>query len=68
MLFENIPVSAVLYARVSSDDQRERQTIRGQIEFAKKYCDLHNIKLEHIYEDDGVTENFGRKPTVSTVG
>lgn len=45
----------VLYARVSSDDQRDRQTIQAQIVFAKKYCDLHQIRLDHIYKDDGIT-------------
>jgi len=28
----NLPQRAALYARVSTDDQRERQTIQGQVE------------------------------------
>ncbi len=43
------------YARVSSDDQAERGTIQNQIEFATKYCDLHQLGPIEWYKDDGVT-------------
>ena len=46
---------AAIYCRVSTDDQAERGTIESQIEFAEKYCDLHNIRLVKIYKDDGIT-------------
>lgn len=32
-----------VYARVSSDDQAERGTIENQLEFARKYADLHQL-------------------------
>lgn len=51
----NTVSEAVLYARVSSDDQQERETIESQIEYAEKYCDLHQITLTDIYKDDGVS-------------
>lgn len=44
-----------VYARVSSEDQAERGTIENQIEFATKYCDLHQLEIVEWYKDDGVT-------------
>ena len=43
-----------LYARVSSEDQRERQTIRSQIEYAEKRAALDGWTLTQ-YLDDGVS-------------
>ncbi len=45
----------VLYPRVSTEDQSDRGTIETQIQFGKKYCDLHEIPLQEIYKDDGVS-------------
>ena len=44
-----------IYARVSSEDQQERGTIENQIEFATKYCDLHQLHIVRIYKDDGIS-------------
>lgn len=44
-----------IYCRVSSEDQAERGTIESQIEFAAKYCDLHQLEIVDWYKDDGVT-------------
>jgi site-specific DNA recombinase len=46
---------AAVYARVSSEDQQERRTIETQLEFARKYCDLHQIDVVEWYQDDGVS-------------
>lgn len=46
---------AVLYARVSSEDQMERGTIDMQVDFGQKYCDLHQIQITDMYKDDGIT-------------
>ncbi|MCM3699254.1 recombinase family protein [Paenibacillus macerans] len=46
---------AVLYARVSSEDQQERETIETQIEYGNKYSDLYNINIKDYYKDDGVS-------------
>jgi site-specific DNA recombinase len=47
--------SVALYARVSTEDQAERQTIKGQIDFLRKYCDLHQIAIAGEYVDDGIS-------------
>ncbi|MDO7787230.1 recombinase family protein [Desulforamulus aquiferis] len=44
-----------IYPRVSSEEQQERGTIKNQIEFALKYCDLHQLNIAEWYKDDGVT-------------
>ena len=48
---ENIAI----YVRVSTDEQADRGTIENQIEFATKYCDLHNLPISFCYRDDGIT-------------
>ncbi|WP_422392900.1 recombinase family protein [Neomoorella thermoacetica] len=48
-------IHPAVYARVSSEDQAERGTIENQIEFATKYCDLHQLEIVKWYKDDGVT-------------
>src|SRR5579862_8530841 len=42
-----------VYVRVSTEEQRERQSIETQREFAGKFCDLHSLKIHEIYADDG---------------
>lgn len=44
-----------VYMRVSSEEQRERQSIETQRSFAAKYCDLHGLDVYQIYADDGVS-------------
>ena len=44
-----------LYLRVSTDEQRERQSIETQREFGQRYCDLHQISVHRVYADDGVS-------------
>src|ERR1051326_6447339 len=46
---------AALYLRVSTDEQRERQSISTQREFAERYCQLHSIPVHRSYADDGVS-------------
>ncbi len=48
-------MNVAVYARVSSEDQAERRTIENQLEFAEKYCDLHELNVVEWYKDDGVT-------------
>jgi site-specific DNA recombinase len=45
----------VAYLRVSSDEQRERQTIASQRTELRKVCESRGIKLDKFYEDDGVS-------------
>lgn len=44
-----------ILGRTSSEDQAERGTIKNQIEFGEKYCDLHKLKIAEWYLDDGVS-------------
>src|ERR1035437_6050245 len=43
------------YLRVSTEEQRERQSIATQREFAVRYCDLHQLSVYRVYADDGVS-------------
>src|ERR687897_1252447 len=44
-----------LYLRVSSDEQRERESIKTQREFLEQYRSLYELEVAEIYEDDGVS-------------
>jgi site-specific DNA recombinase len=48
-----VPVG--IYLRVSTEEQRERQSIVTQRDFGTRYCDLHGLAIHEIYADDGVT-------------
>jgi site-specific DNA recombinase len=49
------PVRAALYARVSSEEQKERQTIQTQVGVAEQYSQREGIPLVATYQDDGVS-------------
>lgn len=44
-----------LYARVSTEDQAEADTIQSQLEFLRRYCELHQLHVTDEYLDDGVS-------------
>src|SRR5215208_4732865 len=44
-----------VYLRVSSDEQRDRETIEIQREFLEQYRSLYELEVAEIYEDDGVS-------------
>jgi site-specific DNA recombinase len=44
-----------VYLRVSTEEQRERQSIATQREFGIRYCDLHQLPVSETYADDGVS-------------
>src|SRR5580698_3461661 len=44
-----------VYLRVSTDEQRERQSINTQRDFAERYCALHSLSVFRVYADDGVS-------------
>src|SRR5829696_555987 len=44
-----------LYLRVSSDEQRERESIQTQREFFEQYCELYGLEVTETYADDGVS-------------
>ena len=48
-------MKAAIYCRVSTEEQRDRQTIDLQRDFARRYCELHEIPIADFYADDGVS-------------
>lgn len=48
-------MKAAIYLRVSTEEQRERQSIATQRDFAERYCALHEIPVTDFYADDGVS-------------
>ncbi|MGE5446070.1 MAG: recombinase family protein [Ignavibacteriales bacterium] len=44
-----------IYERVSTEDQKERQSIETQIEYAKQYCEKEGLIITDFYCDDGVS-------------
>jgi site-specific DNA recombinase len=49
------PERVALYPRVSSEEQRDRETIEIQEEFLEQYCNLYGLEVAEIYKDDGVS-------------
>ena len=49
------PIRVACYARVSTEDQAERQTVQAQIDFDRRYCELHGLTIAGIYVDDGIS-------------
>lgn len=58
-----------VYVRVSTEEQRERQSIMTQREFAERYCGLHELPIFRIYSDDGIsgTVPVDRRPEASQI-
>ena len=48
----------VMYGRTSSDIQRERATIKAQVDTAERYCAFKNISVSEWYLDDGVNNEI----------
>lgn len=44
-----------LYLRVSSEEQRDRETIEIQRQFLEEYCKLYGLEVVEVYADDGVS-------------
>src|SRR3712207_7031561 len=43
------------YLRVSSEEQRDRETIQIRREFLGQHCQLHGPGAADVYEDDGIS-------------
>jgi site-specific DNA recombinase len=54
----------VLYARVSTDEQKEKQSIETQIAVARDWCAREGVTLCDVYRDEGVsgTVAFEERP------
>jgi site-specific DNA recombinase len=44
-----------LYLRVSSEEQRDRETIEIQRDFLEQYRNLYELEVADIYKDDGIS-------------
>jgi DNA invertase Pin-like site-specific DNA recombinase len=57
MIPTNAPIAerVALYLRVSSEEQRDRETIEIQREFLEPYCELYGFEVVKTYADDGVS-------------
>jgi len=53
-----------LYARVSTEDQADAETIQGQLDFLRRYSELHGHEVVDEYLDDGVSGMipFAKRP------
>ena len=50
------PINAVIYARVSTDNDGQKESCANQVELAKNYIADHpNINVAGIYVDDGIS-------------
>src|ERR1700722_13147138 len=52
---KNASASVALYLRVSTEEQRERQSIDTQREFGSRYTDLHELRVHQVYSHDGIS-------------
>ena len=57
MLLESTgkPDRVAVYCRVSSDEQVHSGTIQNQTDFARRYCELHQLAIAETYTDEGVS-------------
>ena len=50
------PLNAVIYARVSTDNEGQKESCANQVELALNYISKHpNINLIGTYIDDGIS-------------
>src|SRR5215212_2653346 len=47
--------AVAIYARVSTEDQAERATIKSQLDFLRRFVDLHGLPVADEYVDDGIS-------------
>jgi site-specific DNA recombinase len=58
-----------IYARVSTEEQRERQSIETQLEQAHRFCDYQKLPIYRIFADNGIsgTVPLDRRPEGSQI-
>jgi site-specific DNA recombinase len=49
------PERVALYLRVSSEEQRDRETIEIQRDFLEQYRTLYELEVTDVYEDNGIS-------------
>jgi site-specific DNA recombinase len=50
-----VAMAVAIYLRVSTDEQRERQTIETQREELERFCRLQDLRIAQTYADDGTS-------------
>jgi site-specific DNA recombinase len=50
-----VAMNVAIYLRVSTDEQRERQSIETQREELERFCRLQDLRVAETYADDGTT-------------
>jgi len=62
-------MAVAIYARVSTEEQRERQSIETQYEFGRRFCELHKLPVFRIFADNGIsgTVPLDRRPEGSEI-
>src|SRR5215218_3825846 len=53
--------AVAIYARVSTEDQAERATIKSQLDFLRRFVDLHDLPVAGEYADDGISGTVSLK-------
>ena len=48
-------MKVAVYCRVSTDEQKDKQSIDTQVDFARRYASLHDLEIVELYKDDGVS-------------
>jgi len=58
------PERVGVYMRVSSEEQRDRETIETQDGFLEEYCKLYNHEIARVYKDEAIsgTVPIGERP------
>jgi site-specific DNA recombinase len=58
-----------IYCRVSTEEQRERQSIETQYELGQSFCKMQNLPVYRVYGDNGVsgTIPLDRRPEGSQI-
>jgi site-specific DNA recombinase len=54
----------VLYARVSSEEQKRNETVKGQIEEVRKHAATKGVTIDQVYVDEGISGStaLSRRP------
>ena len=58
-----------VYARVSTEEQRERQSIATQYDFGENFCKKNSLPVYRVYADDGISGTIAldRRPEGSQI-
>jgi site-specific DNA recombinase len=58
-----------IYARVSTEEQRERQSIETQYDFGQRFCDFQKLEIYRVFADNGIsgTVPMDRRPEGSEI-